>query len=59
MSDWADHLLWYNDGRFAAHHYFKFVVHNMIMRKRAADNGRFIVNQKLGDSHLTVADLKE
>ena len=59
MSDWADHLLWYNDGRFASHHYFKFVVHNMIMRKRAADNGSFIVNQKLGDSHLTVSDLKE
>ena len=59
MSDWADHLLWYKDGRFAHHQYFKFVVHNMIMRKRAAENAKFIVNQKLGDSHLTVADLKE
>ena len=59
MSDWADHLLWYKDGRFAHHHYFKFVVHNMIMRKRAADNSQFIVNQKLGDSHLTVEDLKK
>ena len=59
MSDWADHLLWYKDGRLAHHQYFKFVVHNMIMRKRAAESGRFIVNQKLGDSHLSVADLKE
>ena len=34
MADWADHLLWYYDGRFAKHPYFKFIVHNMIMRKR-------------------------
>ena len=55
MSDWADHLSWYEDGRFSNHQYFKFVVHNMILR-RAAEIGRFIVNQKLGDSHLSVAD---
>ena len=35
MSDWADHLLWYEDGRFSSHQYFKFVVHNMIMRKKS------------------------
>ena len=29
------------------------------MHKRAAENARFVVNQKLGDRHLTVADLKE
>jgi len=34
MADWAEHLLWFEDGRFANHQYFKFVVHNMIMRKR-------------------------
>ena len=58
LSDWAYHLLWYEDGRFAHHQYFKFVVHNMIMRKRAAENSKFIVQQKLGDKHLTVSDLK-
>ena len=31
----------------------------MIMLKRAADNSQFIINQKLGDSHLTVEDLKK
>ena len=46
-------------GRFARHQNLKFVVHNMIMHKRAAENARFVVNQKLGDRHLTVADLKE
>ena len=59
MSDWAEHLLWYDDGRFAHHQYFKFVVHNMIMRKRALENSNFVVNQKLGDKHLSVSELIE
>ena len=56
LSEWADHLLWYEDGRFAHHQYLKFVVHNIIMRKRAAENSKFIVQQKLGDKHLTAAE---
>ena len=32
MADWAEHLL--EDGRFAKHPYFKFIVHNMISRKK-------------------------
>jgi hypothetical protein len=59
MADWAEHLLWYEDGRFARHPYFKFVVHNMIMRKRAIVNSNYIVKQQLGDEHLTVSDLKD
>jgi hypothetical protein len=31
----------------------------MILGKRALENGNFIVQQKLGDAHLTVSDLKE
>ena len=27
MTEWADHLLWFKDGRFVHHPYFKFVVH--------------------------------
>ena len=58
MADWAEHLLWDDDGRFARHPYFKFVVHNMIMRKRAVEQSSFVVRQQLGDEHLTVTDLK-
>ena len=43
IGDWAEYLLWYDDGRFAHHPYFKFIVHNMILRKRALENGNFIV----------------
>ena len=57
LSDWADHLLWYEDGRFAHHQYFKFIVHNMIMRKRALESSTFIVKQQLGEDQLTVSDL--
>ena len=59
MAEWADHLLWFEDGRFARHPYFKFIVHNMIMRKRALDNSTFVVDQHLGESHFTVSDLKD
>ena len=57
MSDWAEHLLWYDDGMFPHHQYFKFVVHNMIMRKKALENCKFVVNQKLGDKHLSISEL--
>jgi signal recognition particle subunit SEC65 len=59
LADWADHLIWYQDGRFAHHQYFKFVVHNMIMRKRAFENSSFIVKQQLGEDHITISDLRE
>ena len=29
LHDWAEHLLWYQDGRFARHKVWKFVVHKM------------------------------
>ena len=59
MANWAEHVLWFEDGRFANHQYFQFVVHNMIMRKRAIENSTFIVKQKLGDAHLSVSDIRE
>jgi hypothetical protein len=59
VSDWARHLIWYQDGRFARHQYFKFIAHNIIVRKTALEQSKFIVNQKLGDQHLTVAELQE
>ncbi|XP_033755671.1 uncharacterized protein LOC117338427 [Pecten maximus] len=59
MSEWADHLLWYKDGRFAQHQYFKFIVHNIITRKRALQRSTYIVNQQLGDGHITVEELRD
>lgn len=59
MSEWADHLLWYDDGRVARHKYFKFIVHNMISRKKVLENGQFILKQKLGDKLIELTDLKQ
>ena len=57
MTDWAEHLLWYKDGRFAHHQFFKFIVHNIIIRKRTLEQSTYIVRQQLGDQHMTVEDL--
>ena len=59
MSDWAEHLLWFKDGRFAQHQYFKFIVHNIIMRKRTLEQSSFIVKQQLGENPLTLEEIKE
>ena len=59
LHEWAEHLLWYQDGRFARHKVRKFVVHNMIMRKRALEKSRYFVDQQLGDPHVTFVDLQK
>lgn len=59
LADWADQLIWFDDGRFAQHPYLKFIVHNMIMRKRALEHSCYIVRQQLGDEHLSVSDIED
>ena len=59
MADWAEHLLWYKDGRFAKHQYFKLIVHNTIMRKRTLEQSTYVVRQQLGDDQLTLSSLKD
>ncbi|XP_060572109.1 uncharacterized protein LOC132730247 [Ruditapes philippinarum] len=59
MTDWAEHLMWFEDGRFAKHQYFKFIVHNIIMRKRTLEQSTFIVKQQLGENPISINDIKE
>ena len=59
MAEWAEHLLWYEDGRFAQHPYFKFIVHNIIMRKRTLEQSSFVFKQQLGEEQLSIEELKE
>lgn len=60
LQEWAEHLLCYKDGRYAKHNVWKFVVHNMIMCKRALEQSRYFVDGLgLGEPHITVADLQE
>ena len=59
MPYWADHFVWYYDGRFANYLYFKVSVHNMIMRKRTLEQSTYIVQQQLGEKHISVSDIKK
>ena len=59
ISDWAEHLIWYKEGRFANDQYFKFIVHNVMMRKRTLEQNTYIVRQQLGDEQFTLSRLKE
>ena len=59
MAKWACHLLWLEDGRFAKHPYFKFIVNNVIQRKRVLEKGKFIVRQTLGAEPMSIEGLRE
>ena len=59
LSDCAEHLLWYKDGRFAKHRYLKFIARNMIIKKQTLEKNSFIVQQKLGEPHISISELKE
>ncbi|KAH3733234.1 hypothetical protein DPMN_039659 [Dreissena polymorpha] len=59
MSEWAEHLIWYADGRFAQHKYFKFIVHNIISRKRALEQSTYNMKQRISDEHMSITDLKQ
>ncbi|XP_053389337.1 uncharacterized protein LOC128552332 [Mercenaria mercenaria] len=59
MTEWAEHLMWYGDGRFAQHPYFKFIVHNIIMRKRTFKQSSYVVKQHLGEEPITFEELKD
>ena len=52
-------LMWYKDGRFAPHKYLKFIVHNIIMRKRTLEQSTYIMQEQMGDEHLSLHDLKQ
>ena len=47
------------EGLLSTHMLFKFIAHNMIMRKRTLEQRTYIVQQQLGDKHLSVCDIKE
>ena len=58
MSNWAEHLVWFKDRRFSKHKYIKFIVHNIISRKRTLGQSTYILKQPIGDEHMTLEDLK-
>ena len=58
LSDWAQHLMRYKDGRFGSHPRFRYMLFNQIMRQRVASSSRWFANKNNGHS-LTVDDLRQ
>ena len=57
LSDYARHLLCYYDGRFGRHPRWRFLVFNMIIRRKAASAARFYVSKASGLKDLTRKEL--
>ncbi len=57
LSDYASHLLCYHDGCFGRHPRWRFLVFNMIMRRKAASAARFYVSKASGLKDLTREEL--
>ena len=59
LSAWAEHCLWWHDGRFAKHPYFKFVAMNIIQRQQAQKQSSFFVGARMGENAPSVGELKD
>ena len=58
LSDWAQHLMRYKDGRFESHPRFRYMMFNQIMRQRVGSSSRWFANKNNGHS-LTADDLRQ
>jgi len=58
ISDWAQNLLYYEDGRFAKDKLWSFFALNFIFRRRNEAQSRFFVKDFVGDSPPSLNDLK-
>ena len=59
IGNYFKHLMMYDDGRFAKHPCFRFLVLNREMRWRALQAGNIYIRPHPGEAHLTVDDLRD
>ena len=59
LNDYARHLMCYRDGRFGRHPRWRFLVFNLMMRRRAGNSARFYVSKASGLKDLTREELTE
>jgi hypothetical protein len=57
LGDYARHLLCYHDGRFGRHPRWRFLVFNILMRRKAASAARFYVSKASGLKDLSREEL--
>jgi hypothetical protein len=57
LPDYARHMLCYQDSRFGRHPRWRFLIFNLIMRRRASGSARFYVLKASGLKDLTREEL--
>ena len=55
VSDWPPHVV----QRWKIDKYFKFIVINIIMKKRTLEQSTYIMKEQIGDEHMSLHDLKQ
>jgi len=58
-SDWAQNLLYYEDGRFATDKLWSFFTLNYIYRRRNQSQSRFFYDHMIGNEHITMDELQD
>jgi ATP-dependent DNA helicase PIF1 len=59
LNDYARHLMCYHDGRFGRHPRWRFLIFNLLMRRKANNSARFYVSKVSGLKDLTREELTE
>ena len=59
LNDYAQHLICFSDGRFGRHPRWRFLVFNILMRRKANGSARFYVSKASGLKDLTRDKLAE
>ena len=58
-ADYYEHLMRYEDGRFAQHPRFRYVAFNMLMRKQASQKGTFFCKRNSKHNKMSLEELKD
>merc|ERR1712093_593311 len=59
LDDYARHLMCYHDGRFGRHPRWRFLIFNLMMRRRASNSAGFYVSKASGLKDLPREELTE
>jgi len=59
LNNYARYLMCYHDGRFGRHPRWRFLIFNLLMRRKASNSARFYVSKASGLKDLTCEELIE
>ena len=59
LNDYARYMMCYHDGRFGRHPRWRFLIFNLLMRRKAGNSARFYVSKASGLKDFTREELTE